>query len=96
MVRDALIKTFSLEPDDVRSTAMGQGGEDVQLSPAARRKFPYQIECKNKDKTAIHTWYDQCKEHGKYEPMVVVKENGNLPLVIISLDHFLELYKGKQ
>ena len=47
VVRDGVLKRFpSLEPDDVRSTSMGAGGEDVQLSPVARRLFPYQVECK--------------------------------------------------
>ena len=37
-VRDKILKTFpELEPDDVRSTAMGQSGEDIQLSPRARK-----------------------------------------------------------
>jgi hypothetical protein len=74
---------------------MGQSGEDVQLSPAARKLFPYQIECKNKDKTAVHTWYDQCKEHGTHEPLLVIKENGNIPLAVISLDHFFYLLESK-
>lgn len=47
-VRDLILETFSdLEPDDVRSTSMGAGGEDVLLSPLARRKFPFSVECKN-------------------------------------------------
>jgi len=50
-VRDLILETFSeLEEDDVRSTSMGAGGEDVQLSPLARRKFPFSVECKNVEK----------------------------------------------
>ena len=31
-VRDLLLETFTqLEPDDVRSTTMGESGEDIQL-----------------------------------------------------------------
>lgn len=97
LVRDALLKAFpQLEPDDIRSTAMGQTGEDLLLSPAARKLIPYQIECKSKAKSQIHTYYSQAKEHGNHEPLVVVKMDRHIPLAIISLDHFIELLKGKQ
>ena len=49
-----------LEPDDVKSTGMGQPGEDIQLSPAARKLLPYQIECKSKAKSPTHTIYNHC------------------------------------
>ena len=55
-VRDGILEAFpALEPDDVKSTSMGAGGEDVQLSPAARKLFPYQIECKPKAQSQLHT-----------------------------------------
>ena len=47
----------SLEPDDIKSTSMGAGGEDVQLSPAARAVYPIQIECKNLAKIAPSILY---------------------------------------
>ena len=54
-VRDLILETWNeLEPDDVRSTSMGAGGEDLQLSPAARRKFGYSVECKNVEK--LNVW----------------------------------------
>lgn len=97
LVRDWLLKAFpSLEQDDVRSTSMGAGGEDLQLSPAARKLIPYQIECKAKAKSQIHTFYDQAKTHGKHEPLVIVKQDRHIPLAIVSLEHFIQLLKGKQ
>lgn len=91
-VRDALLITFpTLEPDDVRSTPMGVTGEDIMLSPAARKLIPYQIECKSKATSQIHTYYDQAKTHGNNEPLVVVKMDRKETLAIVSLDHFLEL-----
>ena len=96
MVRDLLLETFpQLEPDDIRSTAMGQNGEDIQLSPAARKVIPYQIETKSKAKSQIHTYYDQAREHGKHEPLVIVKMDRHIPLAVVSLEHFLKLLKGK-
>ena len=94
VIRDILLKEFpSLEKDDIRSTAMGQGGEDIQLSPAARKLIPYQIECKAKARSQIHTYYEQAKQHGKHEPIVIVKMDRDIPLVTMSLDHFLTLIK---
>ena len=95
LVRDKLLAAFpSLERDDVRSTSMGAGGEDLQLSPAARKLIPYQIECKSKAKSQIHTYYSQAKEHGSHEPLVVVKMDRDIPLAVISLDHFIKLLVG--
>jgi hypothetical protein len=95
-VRDKLLETFpTLEPDDVRSTSMGAGGEDLQLSPAARKLIPYNIECKSKAKSQIHTYYEQAEQHGSHEPLVVVKMDRRIPLAIVSLDHFISLLKGK-
>jgi hypothetical protein len=46
-VRDLILETFTeLEPDDVRSTTMGDSGEDILLSPAARKLFPFATEKK--------------------------------------------------
>lgn len=95
MVRDAILSTFpQLEPDDVKSTSMGATGEDVQLSPAARKLVPYQIECKNKATSQIHTYYEQAIQHGNHEPLVIVKKDRDIPLAIVSLEHFLNLLKN--
>ena len=72
---------------------MGAGGEDIQLSPAARKLIPYQIECKAKRTSQIHTYYDQAKTHGKHEPMVVVKKDRDIALAIVSLEHYMSLLK---
>ena len=96
-VRDVLLKAFpSLEPDDVRSTAMGQSGEDIQLSPAARKLIPYNIECKSKARSQVHTYYEQAKSHGQYEPIVIVKMDRDIPLAVVSLDHFMTLINNNK
>jgi hypothetical protein len=84
---------FSLHPDDCRSTAMGQDGEDVQLSKAAREKFPYQIEAKARHKVAIYGFYDQAMAHGSHEPVVFIKADRREPLVVVDAIHFIELVK---
>ena len=93
-IRDLILMTFPhLEEDDVKSTSMGASGEDVQLSPAARRVVAYQTECKSKATSQIHTYYEQAKSHGKHEPLVIVKMNHKRPLAIVDAEHFFELLK---
>lgn len=94
LVRDAILKVFpELEADDVRSTGMGQPGEDLQLSPAARKIMPYQFEVKAKATSQAHTYYTQAKSHGKFEPVVVVKKDRDVALAMMKLEHFLELLR---
>ncbi len=93
-VRDLILTAFpKLEPDDVRSTSMGASGEDLQLSPAARRYVPFQIECKNKARSQVHTYYAQAKSHGNHEPLVIVKMDRDIPLAILSAETFIKILK---
>jgi len=71
---------------------MGQSGEDVKLSEAAFKLFPYLVECKSLARVAVYRYYEQ-RTNSAGEVLVVVKENGKKPLAIISLDHFMELVK---
>lgn len=96
-VRDQILSKFpGLEPDDVRSTSMGAGGEDVQLSPAARKLFPYSVECKSLAKIAVFNYYEQACGHGEHEPLVVIKQNRSKPLAVVDLEHFMELVRRKK
>lgn len=93
-VRDEILKSHpDLEPDDVVSTSMGAGGEDIKLSPAARKKFPYSVECKSVNKAALYSWYDQAKANCPKGavPIVCAKANHKTPVVIISLEEFMKL-----
>lgn len=94
-VRDLILAAFpSLEPDDVRSTSMGMGGEDLQLSPAARRRFPYSIECKRNKAFAIYGPYEQATANCLgYEPVVVIQGDRKKALAVLDLEHFIELTK---
>lgn len=96
-VRDALYVAFpSLEEGDCVSTSMGASGEDVQLSPAARKLIPCSFECKSYAKIAVYQWFKQCKANAKhYQPVLVIKQNQDKPLAVIDLEYFVELLKGK-
>ena len=94
-VRDLILESWDdLEEDDVRSTSMGAGGEDVQLSPAARRHFPFSVECKNVEKLNVWNAYEQAEANsGKHEPLLVMKKNRKKPLVVLDAEAFIELLK---
>jgi hypothetical protein len=96
LVRDTILAVFpKLHEDDVRSTSMGAQGVDVQLSPAAQRFFPYAVECKNLASSAAYGYYLQAKAHSdKLEPLVVLKVNRQKPIVMVDLDHYMELVKN--
>ena len=83
-----------LEPDDIKSTSMGASGEDVMLSPAARRVYPWQIECKSYAKMAVYDFYNQACSHGTHEPVVVIKQNGCKPLVVVDADYFFRSFRN--
>lgn len=70
---------------------MGAGGEDVQLSTAARELVPYTIECKNRKAIAVFKDYEQAKTHGLVEPLVILKQNQSKPLALVDAQHFFDL-----
>jgi hypothetical protein len=87
-----LLERFTLlEQGDIVNTSMGAPGEDVKLSPAARRVIPYQIECKNLAKIAVYQHYEQAKTHGKHEPLIIMKQNQSKPLAVMDAQHFLDM-----
>ena len=93
-VRDLILsKHPSLEEDDVKSTAMGQGGEDVQLSPAARKLVPLSIECKSRASYAFYKDLDQayanCPKGS--QPTLIAKANHRDPVVIIDATVFFDI-----
>ena len=92
-VRDLLLETFTeLEPDDIRSTSMGVSGEDLQLSPAARKLIPFAIECKNQEKLNVWDSLKQAEENsGDYSPVLIFKRNRSKTYAVVNIDKFIEL-----
>ena len=92
-VRDLILEKFKqLEEDDVRSTTMGDSGEDILLSPAARRLFPYSVECKNQEKINIWSALEQAEENsGKHTPLVIFKRNRSKTYAVLEFDELLKL-----
>ena len=95
-IRDVLLEHFSeqLEPDDIRSQIMGMSGEDIVLSPAARKIIPYSFECKNQEKLNIWSSLEQADSNsGKYPPVLIFKRNRSKTYVTVELEEFIKLIK---
>jgi hypothetical protein len=95
-VRDLILESFPiLEPDDVKGAIMGESGEDVKLSPAARKLFPYAVECKNTEKLNIWSALEQSAANAKNAavPLVFFKRNRSKSYVAMEAEHFFELLK---
>ena len=92
-IRDLLLEKFDiLEPDDVRSITMGDSGEDILLSPAARKLFPFSVECKNQEKLNIWGALEQAEENsGNHTPLVIFKRNRTKTYAVLEFDKLLEL-----
>ena len=93
-IRDLLLEHFSdkLEPDDVRVAIMGETGEDIKLSPAARKLIPYSFECKNQENLNIWSSLEQAEENsGDYPPVLIFKRNRSKTYVTIELEEFMKL-----
>ena len=71
---------------------MGVSGEDISLSPFARRHIPYAIECKSRAAISVYGFYEQAQKNSKgFEPICVVKQNRSKPLVVVDAEHFFNL-----
>ena len=95
-VRDLILEKFNskLEPDDVKVAIMGESGEDIKLSPAARKLIPYSFECKNQEKLSIWSSLEQAAENsGDYPPVLIFKRNRSKTYVVVELEEFLKLIK---
>lgn len=92
--RERLIEELDIHPEDIKSTSMGAGGEDVIMARAAREKFPYSIECKNQESLNVWKSYEQATENsGDYEPVVFIKRNNQKPLVVVDAEYFVRLHE---
>ena len=90
--RERLIEELEIHVEDIESRSMGASGEDLIMARAARKKFPYSIECKNQERVNVWESYKQALENsGDYEPIVVIKKNHHKPLVVIDAEAFIKI-----
>jgi hypothetical protein len=95
LTRDLLREAFSsLEEDDIKSQTMGMPGEDIVLSPAARKIIKYSFECKNKERLDLWKSLEQAEENSEDRtPVLVIKRNRSKTYAVIEIDHFIDLIK---
>ena len=99
LVRDKLRSIFVgkvLEEDDIKSQTMGMGGEDIVLSPSAKKVIPYSFECKNTERLNLWKSLEQCESNCEdREPVLIMKRNRSDVYAIIKFDKFLNLIEEK-
>ena len=96
-LREDLITHLGISPDDILSTAMGQGGCDLYLSPAARSIFPFGVEAKRCETIAIPAWWKQCECNASKVgliPLLVFKRNREEPLTVLRWSDLLALLQN--
>lgn len=83
-----------LEPDDIISNPMGNPGEDLMLSPAARKIFPWSVEIKRKKAIACMRFIEQAmSQQSGYEPVAIFREDRGQWHCCVSLDYLLRLLR---
>ena len=75
---------------------MGMSGEDIVLSPAAKKVIPYSFECKNQERLNLWSSLEQAENNSQdRQPVLVFKRNRSKVYVAIEFDHFMELIDEK-
>ena len=88
---DQWTKVPKLEYDDIKSQTMGMGGEDIVLSPIAKKLIPYSFECKNTEKLNLWSALKQCEDNCEdRQPVLVIKRNRSEVYVVMKLNNFLK------
>ena len=92
-VRDELVKSFpSLENDDIKVAIMGENGEDIKLSPAAKKIIPYSFECKNQERLSIWEALNQAEENCEDRvPTLIFKRNRSKTYAVIEFNELIKL-----
>ena len=76
----------------MKTAVMGESGEDIILSPAARDLIPFSFECKNQERLNIWESLSQSEENsGDYIPAVVFKRNRSNTYIALDLEEFLKI-----
>lgn len=95
-VRQDLVDRLGIDPGDILSTAMGRGGCDLYLSPAARERFGFGVECKAQERIALPEWWQQCARNAAAEglaPLLILKQSRREPLAVLRWEDLLSLLR---
>jgi hypothetical protein len=89
-------EVFSLPAEDVKSTTMGDSGIDIRLSNAARKVFPFSVECKNVERMSLWDAWEQAVAHEAKEglsALIVHRKNNTEALAILRFEDLLTVVK---
>ena len=95
-IRDKLLETFpEFEKDDIQSAIMGDTGADIKLSPKARKRLPLAIEVKRRkgEMKTVYSYIEQAVSHGTGEPVVFYRSDHRPWVVMIGLEHYMDLIR---
>ena len=96
-VRDKLYDNFpSLRIGDIKSAVMGESGEDIKLSPAAKDLINFSFECKNQERLNVWESLIQAETNSKDRiPVLVFKRNRSKTYIAFEFEEFLTLIGDK-
>lgn len=97
-VAQSIVDAFPhLEADDCVSTSMGAGGEDVKLSPLARRTIPISIECKNQERLNIWACIEQNEKNcpDGAESCLIFSRNNAKTYAVLPWETILSLFQTR-
>lgn len=91
-LRERLLSAFpELGPEDIHVVPSGVVGEDLWLSPQARKAIPFCFESKNQESLNIWSAMKQAAGHGKYPGILSFTRNREKMYVACDLETFLVL-----
>lgn len=94
----SIIEAFPhLNEDDCFSTSMGAQGEDIRMSPLARKSVPLSIECKCQEKLNVWSCLDQAKSNcpKNVTPCLIFSRNRAPTYATVPWDFLLKLLQNK-
>ena len=95
-VRQDLVDRLGIDPGDVMSTAMGQSGCDLYLSPDERERLQLGVECKAQERIALPEWWQQCTRNADkvgLTPLLLIKRSREEPLAVLRWTDLLSLLR---
>ena len=96
IARDIIDAFPHLKEDDVVSTSMGAGGEDIRLSTAARGALPISIECKCQERLNVWNCLEQARSNtpAGATPCLIFSRNRSPTYAVVPWDVLLGLYRA--
>ena len=95
-LREAILAAFpELAADDIQLVPTSVGGEDLKLSPLARKRWPFATECKNVERLNIWAAISQAEANaGGHPASVVFRRNRHPVWCAVPLEVMVALLKG--